>query len=135
MKRVVLVLAMLAFGGLVAAQTKPDNQLSPTVRLYEPKVVDGAAQLAFFVTSVVKGASVRWEPAVHALVIRGDNPADLDLAEALLKRFDGPERRSAPTPQVELTTYLIRAWPGATLLQAGAKPPLSAERTRSLTLP
>jgi hypothetical protein len=113
---------MLAFGGLAAAQTKPDNQISPTVRIYEPKVVDGSGQLAMFVQSVVKGVTIQWERAVHALVIRGDNPADLDMAEALLKRFDVPERKPAPPPQVELTTYLIRAWPGTTPLQVGERP-------------
>jgi hypothetical protein len=109
-KRVAAIaVVLLMTGGMAPAQTKADNQLSPTVRLYEPKQVEGASRLARFVSSVVNGVSINWEPVAHALVLRGQ-PADLDVAEALLKRFDVPDPKPVPVPQVVLTTYLIRAW-------------------------
>jgi hypothetical protein len=123
MRRIVLALALLGCCGLTPAQTKPDNQLSPNVRIYEPKVTDGSTQLGKFVQSVVPGVTINWEPAVHALVLRGA-PADLDVAEALLKRFDLPTRKPAPppAPQVELKAYLIRAWSTATPVQVSERP-------------
>jgi hypothetical protein len=120
MKKSVVVVVLLAFCGLGSAQSKPDNQLSPTVRLYQPKVRDGSTQLARFVASVVKGVTITWEPTVDALVIHSDNPQDLDAAEALLKRFDVPRPSlklaisPAPSPQVEVTAYLVVAANGPT---------------------
>jgi hypothetical protein len=118
------VLLMLVCGGLALAQTiKSGNQISPNARIYEPQVVEGSVQLAKFVSSVVGSVTITWEPVVHALVLRGD-PASLDVAEALLKRFDVPRQAkpAPPPPQVELTTYLIRAWPAATPVQVSERP-------------
>jgi hypothetical protein len=58
----------------------------------------------------------------HALVIRAPNPADLDAAEALLKRFDVPAPKAVPDPAVEpvdCMVYLIRA---STVTGASGKP-------------
>jgi hypothetical protein len=115
MKTVAAVLAMLVFCRLGPAQTKDENQLSPTVRIYQPKnlSVGRARGVANFVRSVIGGnCTVDWSDIPHAIVISSENPADLDAAEALLKRFDVPEPKPTPspaTPQLDCTVYLIRA--------------------------
>jgi hypothetical protein len=111
MKKTMIALILVSFCGLAAAQIKTD-QVSPTVRIYEPKNRDYAIELARFVTSVAGGVNVTWEPAVQALVLRSpaspDSAANLDAAEALLKRFDQPRPKPA-SPQAELTAYLVLA--------------------------
>jgi hypothetical protein len=115
MKTVAAVLALLVFCRPGPAQTKSANQLSPNVRLYEPMSLtpERASRVAAFVQSVVgPGCLVAWEGVPHAIVIRSQNPSDLDAAEALLRRFDMPERMAAVTvtvPPTDCTVYLIRA--------------------------
>jgi len=117
MKTIAAILVLLAFCRLGPAQTKNENQLSPRVRIYQPKnlSVQRANQVANFVQSVIgssgSGCQVGWSDVPHAIVIRSQDPSDLDAAEALLKRFDVPEpepqRTAAPWP--DCTVYLIRA--------------------------
>jgi hypothetical protein len=98
------ILALLALCPLSQAQTKPDIQLPPNVRMYEPKNLtpDKAPRLANSVRTLLNGVSPYWDDVLHAFVLRG-NPQEMDLQEALLKRYDVVE------PRVELTVYLIRA--------------------------
>jgi hypothetical protein len=104
MKIINAILALFALCPLTTAQTKPDPQLPANVRLYEPKNLtpDRAERVAIFVRNLMNTPGVSWDNVPHAFVIRGD-PQQMDMAEALLKRFDVPE------PKVELTVYLIRA--------------------------
>lgn len=140
MKSIAAILLMFAAGSLATAQEK-SNQLSPSIRLYEPKNMGTARamQVAQFVTSVLStGSSVQgsqiagagglaatkpapvqvsWDDAPHALVIRGGSPADQDAAEALLRRFDVPETglpsdNTLSASRFEITAYLIRAVAG-----------------------
>ena len=104
------------------AQAKNEGQLTPSVRLYVPKNISEqrARQIAEFVNSVMaRPAMVHWDDVPHALVIRSTDPAELDAAEALLKRFDVPgqtpsfsvqmAKRDEPGPSLDCTVYLIRA--------------------------
>lgn len=139
MKKIAVALILLASCGLAPAQTKPENQLAPGVRLYEPKYRDGAEDLARFVSSVIPTVSIKWDPIPNALVIRATNAADLDSAEALLKRFDVARSaramiaatvKPAGSAQIELTAYLVVAAngpvPTPTYAGAGAPPPPKA---------
>ena len=85
------------------AQTIPDLKLPPNVRLYEPKHLEPerARRVATSLGNLVGGVS--WEDPLHAFVIRGNTAEAMDIAEALLKRYDVPE------PRVELIVHLIRA--------------------------
>ena len=96
------ILALL--GSLCAAQTKPDVQLPPDVRLYQPKnITPDKAQRVGVSVQNLGGARTSWDEVAHAFVIHGGSVQSMDLAEALLKRFDVPD------PRVELTIYLVRA--------------------------
>ncbi len=88
------------------AQTQPDVLLPPNVRMYRPKnlTLDRARQVANFVQNLI-GVAVAWGDVPNAFVIRNGKPSDMDMAEALLKRYDVPE----PNPNIQLTVYLIRA--------------------------
>jgi hypothetical protein len=110
MKTVAVVLGLLVLGSASWAQTKSDEQLSPFVRLYQPKNLtpERAQRVAQFVNKLGTGdVQVSWEDVPQALAIRSmripPHPEQMDAAEALLKRFDVPDRT------VELTVYLIRA--------------------------
>ena len=116
MNKFAALLLLLVAGGLAPAQEK-SKQLTPSVRLYEPKNMSAgrAQQVASFVNSLYgKDLQVGWEAAPNGIVIRNGTPAEQDAAEALLKRFDVPE-----VPQkalgltepsgFELAVYLIRA--------------------------
>jgi hypothetical protein len=108
MKNLGAILALFACCPLGCAQTKPDIQLPPNVRLYEPKNLtpDRAERVANFVRNLLNlpGLYLIWDNVPHAFVIRGGGkPEDAVVAEELLKRFDVPE------PRIELTVYLIRA--------------------------
>jgi len=139
MKKIAVALILLTSCGLALAQTKPENQLTPGVRLYEPKNRDGAEDLARFVASVIPTVTIKWDPIPNALVIRATNTADLDSAEALLKRFDVARSaramiaatvKPAGSAQIELTAYLVVAAngpvPTPTYPGAGAPPPPKA---------
>jgi hypothetical protein len=113
MKTVAVILALFAFCGLASAQTSTGSQLSPSVRIYEPKNLDvsHAMRVAKFVGTVVN-CTVAWEDVPHAIVIRALDPGQLDAAEALLKRFDVPEPKQPErqaAPKIDCTVYLIRA--------------------------
>jgi hypothetical protein len=126
MNRYALVLMLLAFGQVVPAQTKPDNNLSPKTRIYEPKYLnrERGEQVARFVHSIVfsDNVNVAWEPLINGLVmtytlnplvntaVRLASVEALDRAEALIKRFDVPEPAPPPERQIEMTVNLIRAW-------------------------
>jgi hypothetical protein len=120
MKTATAILALLAFCSLSPAQTKPDVQLPPNVRLYEAKNLtpDRAERVAQFGRSL--GYRIDWDNVPHAFVIRG-TLAEQDLAEALLKRYDVPD------PRVDLTVYLIRASspssPAVTVVPSTPVPP------------
>lgn len=110
MKTVAIILGLLVSGSASWAQTKSDEQLSPFVRLYQPKNLtpERAQRVAQFVNRLGTGdVQVSWEDVPQALAIRimrtPPNPERMDATEALLKRYDVPE------PTVELTVYLIRA--------------------------
>ena len=119
MKTFAAILALFTICPPALTQPKPkaspaDRQLSPNVRMYEPQNMTPSrvGQVSGFVQSLLNGVSVGWSDVPHAIVIRGSNPADLDAAEALLKRFDVPEPKTPPTPTVEpvdCNVYLIRA--------------------------
>jgi len=116
MKRIAVTLLLFACCRLAPAQTKPDNQITPTVRIYQPKNPDVSRVMSLtnFVSNVI-GPSVKvyWDEGPRAVVIRGNSPADLDAAEALLKRFDAPpQQKPAATSQAEVTAYLILAVSG-----------------------
>jgi hypothetical protein len=119
MKTFTVILALLVLGSAGWAQTKSDEQLSPYVRLYQPKNLtrDRAEQAANFVNSVgLSGVRVTWEPLPQAFAIRSatntnPNVEGMDAAEALLKRFDVPETKKSAS-QIDLTVYLIRASSG-----------------------
>jgi hypothetical protein len=98
------IFALLTVCALSPAQTKSDIQLPPNVRMYEPKNItpDKSPRLAQSVRSLLNSASPQWDDAFHAFILRG-TPQEMDLQEALLKRFDVSD------PRVELTVYLIRA--------------------------
>jgi hypothetical protein len=109
------VLIFLASAQLLA-QTKPENNILPNARIYEPKHLNGirAEQVARFVQSMVGFVSIHWEPLVNGLTLKAELPLDareapqaLDRAEALLKRFDVPP---PPERQIEMTIHLIRAF-------------------------
>lgn len=146
MKIIAAVILVFAIGGIARAQDK-SNQLSPTVRIYEPKnlAVYRAGQVAQFVQSVMGGTTLQrgtvdnssvakvtsgmqiyWDDVPHAIVIRGGTPAEQDAAEVLLKRFDVPESKSdarterPPASSFEITAFLIRA--DAEDPQPGMKP-------------
>jgi hypothetical protein len=101
------ILTLLAFAALCPAQTKPDIQLPPNVRMYQPKNItpDRAQRVAQSVQNIVSILQLSWDGVAHAFVLRG-TAQDLDMAEALLKRFD------VAAPRVELTIYLVRAFSG-----------------------
>jgi hypothetical protein len=111
MKTVVIILGLLVSGSASWAQAKSDEQLSPFVRLYQPKNLtpERAQRVAEFVNKLGSNGDVlvSWEAVPQALAIRSmripPNPERMDATEALLKRFDVPDRR------VDLTVYLIRA--------------------------
>jgi hypothetical protein len=114
MKTIAAVSALRVFCQLGPAQIKEDNQLSPGVRLYQPKnLTPGRArQVAKFVESVIGAGQVTWDDVPHAIVIRSSNSANIDAAEALLKRFDVPEpapQQPVIVPDLDCTVYLIRA--------------------------
>jgi hypothetical protein len=114
MNKLAATLILVAFSQLspVAAQTKPEYNLRPGIRIYEPKYLTAfrAQQVARFVESVV-GALVRWEPVVNGFVLTQNGPADgLDKAEALLKRLDVAEPGPPPERQIEMTVNLINAF-------------------------
>jgi hypothetical protein len=140
MKSIAAIFLMFAAASSAPAQEK-SNQLSPSIRLYEPKNMGTARamQVAQFVTSVLSAGQfpqsspslgaggtlttrpapvqVSWDDAPHALVIRGGSPADQDAAEALLRRFDIPETglpsdNTLSASRFEITAYLIRAVAG-----------------------
>jgi hypothetical protein len=102
-----LAILTLVVCSLGLAQTQPDVQLPPNVRMYQPKNLtpDRAERVAGFVRNFLNlpGLFVGWDNVPHAFVIRTGKSQDMDMAEALLKRYDVPE------PKVELTVYLIRA--------------------------
>jgi len=104
------ILASVAVCSLSQAQTKPEVQLPPDVRIYAPKNItpERAARVALSVQNLV-GVGVRWDDILQAFVLKLGNRQQVDIAEALLKRLDVPD------PRVELTVYLIRAssTPGA----------------------
>jgi len=103
MKRFAILILFVSCS-LGFAQTPPDVQLPPDVRMYQPKNLtpNRAQQVALFVQNLL-GVRVAWDNVPNAFVIRNGKPADMDVAEALLKRYDVPD------PRVELTVYLIRA--------------------------
>jgi hypothetical protein len=111
-----LILWIFAQGLPVAAQYKPENTLSPRMRIYEPKYMkrDRAGQVARFVRSVV-AVEIEWEPLVNGLVLRAVTPKEtdvttqLDRAEELIKRFDVPDAPVQPERQIDMTVSLIRA--------------------------
>lgn len=123
MNKLAAGLVFVAFSQLmpVAAQTKPENNLSPKVRIYQPKYLNSvrAEQVARFVRSVVNSVAIRWEPVVNGLVLDASmvgNQAvsdELDKAEALLKRFDVPEPAPPPERQIEMTLNLVNAFTGS----------------------
>ena len=113
MSKVAAALLFLALPAM--AQTKPENNITPRARIYEPKYLNGvrAEQVGRFVQSVVIGVHIGWEPVVKGLVITSmdTNPqASLDQAEALLKRFDVPVPTGPPERQIEMTIYLVRGF-------------------------
>ncbi|HLK70229.1 MAG TPA: hypothetical protein VKU19_42660 [Bryobacteraceae bacterium] len=100
-------------------QTKPENILSPRVRIYEPKYLkrERAEQVARFVHSVHSAVTIYWEPLVNGLVltnVSNSNLSDaLDKSEELIKRFDVPEPPPPSERQVEMTVSLIHAYTDA----------------------
>jgi len=115
MKKIAATLLLLACWRFSPAQTKPENQLTPTIRLYEPKNLDLARVMSLtnFVGSVIgPGVKVYWDEGPHAVVIRGDRPPDLDAAEAMLKRFDVPALKTPVSSLIEVTAYLVVAASG-----------------------
>jgi hypothetical protein len=120
MNKLAAGLIFVAFSQVVpvVAQTKPENNLSPRMRIYEPKYLkrERAEQVARFVGSVIGFVSIHWEPVVNGLVLsygaQKDPQDDLDKAEALVRRFDVPEPPAPPKPQIEMTLNLINAFGG-----------------------
>src|SRR5664280_940206 len=140
MNRAAVTVLLLALSQLVPlpAQTKPENNLSPRMRVYEPKYLKGdrAEQVSRFVSSVVGSVSINWEPVVNGLVIHSNIPDDIDKAEALLKRFDVPAPPPPAERQIEMTIHLIRASAGATGVPSSVPPelePVVKEMKGSLT--
>jgi hypothetical protein len=131
MNKLAAGLMFFAFSQLipVAAQTKPENNLSPKARIYEPKYLKGqrAEQVARFVEKVTN-VMVRWEPVVNGLLLNSmQGQADeLDKAEALLKRFDVPEPVPPPERQIEMTVSLIRAFVDVGRVQGSMPPELAS---------
>lgn len=135
MNKLAAGLLFFAFSQLipVAAQTKPENNLSPRMRIYQPKYLNHsrAEEVARFVHSVIGTVTVLWEPVVKGLVLDasmagGQSASDeLDKAEALLKRFDVPEPPPTPDRQIEMTVSLIRAYADAGKVQGSVPPELA----------
>lgn len=137
MNKLAASLIFFAFSQLipVAAQTKPENNLSPSTRIYEPKYLnrERAGQVARFVQSVVRYVEIHWEPVVNGLVLQDSQarvlvqgaPNELDQAEALLKRFDVPEPAPPPQRQIEMTVSLVRAYADAGKVQGSVPPELA----------
>jgi len=104
---------------LAAQQIKPENILSPTTRLYQPKYLSPQRghSVANFVHSVVPSVTIYWEPVVKGLVLQMNIPGGwkdgtenpLDKAEELIKRFDVPEPPQPPEREIDMTISLIRA--------------------------
>lgn len=128
MKTIAAILVLLATCRPGPAQGQNSIQLTPNVRLYEPKNLtpDRAQRVASFVQSLVPGTGVYWSDVPHAIVISSRTPADTDAAEAMVKRFDVPEPKPAALPQVDCTVYLIRASSSATPPQVQATRPAPA---------
>jgi hypothetical protein len=135
MNKLAAGLVFVAFSQLmpVAAQTKPDNNLSPKVRIYQPKYLKGerATQVARFVGGVTGTVQIRWEPVVNGLLLEAimapahSESDELDKAEALLKRFDVPEPVPTPLRQIEMTVSLVRAYADAGKVQSSVPPELA----------
>jgi hypothetical protein len=135
MNKLAAGLIFVAFSQLmpVAAQTKPENNLSPRMRIYQPKYLNYARsdQVSRFVHSVISSVSIHWEPVVNGLVLDAGMAAaqsaseELDKAEALLKRFDVPEPPPTPERQIEMTVSLIRAFADAGRVQGSVPPELA----------
>src|SRR5271157_4764714 len=102
MKTIAFILALCA---LSSAQTKPEIQLPPDTRTYEPKNLtpEKAERLAISVHNLIGNVGLTWDGVTHMFVIHALKPEFLDMAEALLKKYD-----VAP-PRIELTVYLVRA--------------------------
>src|SRR5215831_7884764 len=102
MRAIAAILLASTFAGAVSAQEK-SNQLSPLVRLYEPKNMSPARaqQVAEFVTTVLGGSPyiavrtttstmpapkpasnirVYWDGVPNAIVIRGGEQSEQDAA-------------------------------------------------------
>jgi hypothetical protein len=118
-----IALAFLVFCPLALAQTQPEIQLPPGVRMYQPKNLtpDRAERVAAFVSSIASVGKITWDNVPHAFVFRGGNSQAMDTAEALLKRFDVPETR------VELSVHLIRAYPSGTTAGGPPTSPVPAD--------
>jgi len=124
MSKLAAGLIFIAFSQFIpmAAQTKPENNLTPSTRIYEPKYLnrERAGQVARFVQSVVRYVEIHWEPLVNGLVLQDSlsrklvpgAPDELDKAEALIKRFDVPEPAPPPERQIEMTLNLVNAFAG-----------------------
>jgi hypothetical protein len=112
-----------------SAQTKPENNLTPRMRIYEPKNMtrQRAEQVARFVGFVTR-VQIQWEPVVNGLLLNNQTGAteDIDKAEALLKRFDVPEPAAPPERQIEMTISLIRAYADAAKVQGSVPPELAS---------
>lgn len=129
MKKIAAALLLLSLSRIAPAQTKPDDQLSPTVRIYKAQnMTPGRAQqVGQFVTDILgHKVLVDWSPVPDALVIRGGSAADMDAAELLLKRFDVPEPKTPSAPQADLTAYLILATSGKPATAAASSAPTKA---------
>ncbi|HUB78074.1 MAG TPA: hypothetical protein VMB03_04710 [Bryobacteraceae bacterium] len=101
MKTVAFILALCA---LSPAQTKPDIQLPSDTRLYVPKNPSmGTESVAISVHNIIGNVAINWDGVARAFVIHSRDPQMLDMAEALLKRYD------VPPPKVQLTVYLVLA--------------------------
>ena len=118
--KIIALLPLLASASLGLAQTKSDVQLPSDVRMYEPKNLtpDKAMRVAISVHNLIGNVGLSWDEVMHAFVIRSTNSAAVDMAEALLKKYDVPD------PRVEVTVYLVRA--------ATAPPPPTDPRVTTL---
>lgn len=105
MKTVTTILALFALCSPISAQTKPDIQLPAGTRIYEPQNLTAvkAQRVAASVQRLMGSGVLSWDEVMHAFVIQYGKPELIDMAEALLKRYDVPD------PRIELTVYLIRA--------------------------
>jgi hypothetical protein len=109
MKALLMIMALVATA--LAQSEKPEAKPREPglMKFVEMKYLDGdrLARVGNFVRELYLGkALIVHPPTPKTLAIRADTQADLDAAEAMLRKFDVPQAESR-TRQIDLTVYLL----------------------------